>query len=190
MQVEHDAAEVRPVRRLIERPRLTTILDESGARLLLLHAPAGYGKTTLARQWLATRPFAWYSAGPAAADVAALAASIAALASEVMPASGQRMLDRLRVTRSPADEADVLAEILAEDTAGWPEQTWLAIDEYEYIAGSEASETFIERLIRDAPIRLLATSRDQPQWATARRQLYGELHELGTAQLAMTDEEA
>ena len=39
-------------RRIIERPRLTTLLDESQGRIKMLVAPAGYGKTTLARQWL------------------------------------------------------------------------------------------------------------------------------------------
>ena len=39
-------------RRIIERPRLIKLLDETDARTILLLAPAGYGKTTLARQWL------------------------------------------------------------------------------------------------------------------------------------------
>src|SRR5437764_2505743 len=38
-------------RRIIERPRLLKLLDETDARTILLLAPAGYGKTTLARQW-------------------------------------------------------------------------------------------------------------------------------------------
>ncbi|HEX6761959.1 MAG TPA: hypothetical protein VF094_04080, partial [Gaiellaceae bacterium] len=41
-------------RGLIERPRLTKMLDECEARVILLLAPAGYGKTTLARQWVKT----------------------------------------------------------------------------------------------------------------------------------------
>ncbi|HEY0415195.1 MAG TPA: hypothetical protein VGC78_02310, partial [Gaiellaceae bacterium] len=41
-------------RRIIERPRLTKLLDETDARTILLLAPAGYGKTTLARQWAKT----------------------------------------------------------------------------------------------------------------------------------------
>ena len=37
---------------IIERPRLIKLMEESGARVIVLHAPAGYGKTTLARQWI------------------------------------------------------------------------------------------------------------------------------------------
>ena len=48
-------------RRIIERPRLTTLLDESQGRIKMLVAPAGYGKTTLARQWLEGKPAAWYT---------------------------------------------------------------------------------------------------------------------------------
>ena len=43
--------EVRRDPRIIERPRLIKLLDETDARTILLLAPAGYGKTTLARQW-------------------------------------------------------------------------------------------------------------------------------------------
>ena len=42
---------VRREPRIIERPRLIKLLDETDARTILLLAPAGYGKTTLARQW-------------------------------------------------------------------------------------------------------------------------------------------
>src|SRR5436305_1542807 len=49
------AAEIEaPRRHIIERPRLTRLLDEADARILMLVAPAGYGKTTLARQWVET----------------------------------------------------------------------------------------------------------------------------------------
>src|SRR5689334_12648438 len=51
------------------------MLDESRARIILLCAPAGYGKTTLAREWIATRsePVAWYRGGAEMSDVAAVA---------------------------------------------------------------------------------------------------------------------
>src|SRR5437868_7459290 len=64
---------------IIKRPRLTKLLDESEARIILLCAPAGYGKTTLAREWTATRsePVAWYRGGAEMLDVAAFAQSLA-----------------------------------------------------------------------------------------------------------------
>src|SRR5947209_10388695 len=65
---------------IIKRPRLTRLLDESEARIILLLAPAGYGKTTLAREWVATRsePVAWYRGGIEMLDIAGLARGIAA----------------------------------------------------------------------------------------------------------------
>ena len=63
-------------RRIIERPRLTRLLDGSQGRIKMLVAPAGYGKTTLARQWLVDKQAVWYTATPASADVAALAAGL------------------------------------------------------------------------------------------------------------------
>ena len=64
---------------IIKRPRLTKLLDESEARVLFLCAPAGYGKTTLAREWIATRsePVAWYRGGIEMLDAAAVASSLA-----------------------------------------------------------------------------------------------------------------
>src|SRR5947209_11162616 len=62
---------------IIKRPRLTKLLDDSEARIILLVAPAGYGKTTLAREWVSGREgVVWYSGRPAMADVAALASGL------------------------------------------------------------------------------------------------------------------
>ena len=73
-------------RRIIPRPRLTTLLDESQGRIKMLVAPAGYGKTTLARQWLEGKTSAWYTATPAAVDVAALAAGLRGTVATPCPA--------------------------------------------------------------------------------------------------------
>lgn len=53
-----------PLAGLLVRPRLLERLDEaSGRRVTLISAPAGYGKTTLAVQWLERCPskVAWIS---------------------------------------------------------------------------------------------------------------------------------
>ena len=70
------AKTVRRERSMIERPRLMKLLDESEARTILLLAPAGYGKTTLARQWAKTLSgVVWIAAQPAHRDVAAFVVS-------------------------------------------------------------------------------------------------------------------
>ncbi|HKP99260.1 MAG TPA: hypothetical protein VJ735_02925, partial [Actinomycetes bacterium] len=65
-----------PHRRLVERARLTDQLRPDGGggpRLVLVAAPAGFGKTTLLTQWLATaetsqRAVAWLALDPGDAD--------------------------------------------------------------------------------------------------------------------------
>ena len=185
------ASEVVPrARRVIRRPRLTRLLDEMKARVIMLVAPAGYGKTTLANEWLGDRRHAWYSCTAAAADVAALAAGLARSASTLVPGASDRMLARLRVTNAPESEVDVLAELLAEDLAPFPEEAWLVIDDYHFAMESSASERFVELVLSLVPIRLLIVSRERPRWATARRILYGEIAEVGRNVLAMTRDEA
>ncbi len=42
-----------PIGRWLERPRMNALFEQSqGRRLTLIHAPAGFGKSTLAAQWL------------------------------------------------------------------------------------------------------------------------------------------
>src|SRR2546422_5758415 len=80
---------------IIKRPRLTRLLDESEARVILLCAPAGYGKTTLAREWVETQHarIAWYAGGLEMIDSVALATGLTACLSEaeLFPESAARI---------------------------------------------------------------------------------------------------
>jgi LuxR family transcriptional regulator, maltose regulon positive regulatory protein len=177
-------------RYIIKRPRLTRLLDRANARVLMLIAPAGFGKTTLAREWAAVRTHVWYQGTTATADVAALAAGLSEIVSELIPDAGSRMIHRMRATGTPEEDVDVLAELFAENLADWPEDAWLVFDDYQFAMEATAPERFIEVLLRDAPVRLLLTSRKRPSWASARRLLYGEVYELGRTELAMDHDEA
>jgi LuxR family transcriptional regulator, maltose regulon positive regulatory protein len=177
-------------RRIIERPRLTRLLDETQAKTILLVAPAGYGKTTLAEQWLGDRPATWYRASASASDVASLAT---ALATALAPffASGRDRVDAwLRATPNP--EADPLgaARILAAAFRDWPDGAWLAIDDFHLIEEDSAAQTFFAHFEAETTMNLLVTARRRPAWASARRLLYGEVFEVGASALAMTADEA
>jgi LuxR family maltose regulon positive regulatory protein len=178
-------------RRHGRRPRLTALLDEATAQAILLTAPAGYGKTTLAREWLQGREHvAWYRATAASADVGAFSAGLADAVAPLVPGAGERMRQRLRVGDATGRLARPLAELLSEDLEGWPTGGILVLDDYHLLAESMPVEEFVDWLLTLAPIRVLVTSRRRPRWATGRRFLYDEALEIGRDQLAMTDDEA
>jgi ATP/maltotriose-dependent transcriptional regulator MalT len=179
---------------LIERPRLTRLLNdrEGQARVILLVAPAGFGKTTLAREWLrgpARRPV-WYSVSEADRDIAALVPSLATALSVVRPYLGDLVRERVRRIRAPEADVRALATLMAAELDEWPGDTWLVLDDYHHLVGSEASKGFVSALIELCSLRVLITSRARPEWATARKVLYGEVVEIGTSLLAMDPEEA
>ena len=177
-------------RYIIRRPRLTRLLDNANARVLMLIAPAGFGKTTLAREWVADRPHVWYRGTTATADVAALAAGFAETISGVLPEAGMRAVNRMRAAGTPEEDVGIIADLFTEDLAEWPSDTWLVFDDYQFAMEATAPERFVDLLLRHSPIQLLLTSRKRPSWASARRLLYGELYELGRTELAMDHDEA
>jgi DNA-binding CsgD family transcriptional regulator/tetratricopeptide (TPR) repeat protein len=177
-------------RHLIKRPRLTRLLDESGARVILLVAPAGFGKTTLAREWLESRPALWFRCSGASIDVAALANGFADTFASVLPGAGERMRELLSRTSDPIADQGLLAELLAKDLRPWPSTTWLAIDNLHLTASSPAAEHFVFDVIERAEIPTIVATRQRPTWATPRRLLYGEIFEIGRTGLAMDQEEA
>ena len=177
---------------IIKRPRLTKLLDDSGARLILLVAPAGYGKTTLAREWLAAyqRPVAWYRASTASADVAALATGLAVEIDTAVADGTTVTSDRMVSLAAVQQRPDVLARALSRSRESWPARLVVAIDDYHQISGSDAAETFVGNLVSLLPATFVITTRTRPSWFTPRLSVYGEAVEVGTAELAMTEPEA
>ncbi len=175
---------------IIERPRLTTLLAQSHARVILLVAPAGYGKTTLARQWAArqTGPVAWYRTTLASGDVAALAVGLDELLAAAVPRSSRdphRIAAVAAANASPAPLARALVAMYRDLT----QDVLLVVDDWETAGTDEAAE-LLRMLVEDLDIRFLVTSRDRPPWFSPRLTTYGEGLEIGTAELEMTEEEA
>ncbi|MGZ4280486.1 MAG: LuxR C-terminal-related transcriptional regulator [Gaiellaceae bacterium] len=177
-------------RHIIERPRLTRLLDETSARVIMLVAPAGYGKTTLARQWLASRRFAWFAATSASGDVAGLAAGIARSVSTISGVRTSSVLTRLSGGYGLPQDLSELAELQIEELSSWPADAWLAIDEYEWLVASGAADEYIRLLLEGSTLNLFLTSRARPSWATARKRLYGDFALLDRSLLKMDSEEA
>ena len=158
-----------------------------------LVAPAGYGKSTLADQWIARdgRRGVWFTARPSSTDVAGLALGLARTATEIVPGCDERLRAHLKAVAAPAANVDVLAEIIGEDLRSWPEDAWLVLDEYEQLCKEPDAEHFVELLCEDSPIQIIIASRQRPSWISGRTLMYGGLVvEVNQAQLAMDSAEA
>ena len=181
---------VRREPRIIERPRLIKLLDETDARTILLLAPAGYGKTTLARQWAKTLNGAvWVTLSAAHADVAWLAEEIAQAVDGKSGGATRAIRQHIRARANPQRASRELGAVLAE-RLGMIDAQWLILDDYHEITSSTEAETLIATLERDGGARVLVASRVRPRWASGRRFVYGEVLEVGRATLAMTGIEA
>jgi LuxR family transcriptional regulator, maltose regulon positive regulatory protein len=164
------------------------MLDESRARIILLCAPAGYGKTTLAREWIATRsePVDWYRGGAEMLDVAAVALG---LAEALAPVTEDNLVDRVAALAARNQHPSALGRSLASALSN-TEGLTLAIDDYQFALPSSDSETLISSLVMNSEIRVLLTSRVRPTWLTPQLTVYGEALLVGQEELAFTDVEA
>jgi ATP/maltotriose-dependent transcriptional regulator MalT len=167
-------------------------LDDSKARVRMLVAPAGYGKTTLAEQWVARdgRQAIWYTARSSSTDVAALALGIAKRATAIVEDCDVRLRTHMRAVSAAAENVQTLAEILGEDLAAWPSNAWLVIDDYHEVAQEPHAEAFVHALVSASPVQFLIASRVRPSWVTTKDRLYGDALEVSQTALAMDTREA
>ncbi len=176
---------------IIERPRLIERLDEGGgSRVNVLAAPAGYGKTTLARQWSERQsgPVAWYRTTRASADVALLAVELDDLLASVapeLPREPRKVASIASVNPSPQP----LGRAIVRTFEPLTQDVLLVIDEWNAAETDEAEE-LLALLVDGLDIRFLITTRTRPDWFAPRLEVYGEGLEIGVDQLRMTDDEA
>jgi DNA-binding NarL/FixJ family response regulator len=175
--------------RIIARPRLIKQLDESDAPVILLIGPAGYGKTTLARQWARTLSgVIWVSCTPSHRDVVTFAEDVAA-GIDALGGNASRFIgEYMRARSNPQRAAREIGRVLAERTREVSLQ-WLIVDDYQEIAEAPEVEAIISALRERITSRMLVASRLRPRWATARESVYGQTNEIGPAELALTAEE-
>src|SRR5690242_19876370 len=176
---------------IIERPRLIACLEEGGgARVSVLAAPAGYGKTTLARQWSERQagPVAWYRTTRASGDVALLAVQLDDLLASIAP-DLQREQPTVASIASVNPSPKPLARAILRTFRPPTQDVLLVVDEWE-AAGTEEAEELLSMLVDGLDVRFVITTRTRPDWFTPRLEVYGEGLEIGMDEVAMRDDEA
>ena len=175
-------------RRIVERTRLLELLDREAGRTIILLAPAGYGKTTLARQWLDRVGGAWVTVTAASGDIPVLARDLAAAFAQVTSFDTQRVEIALQAARTPAEQASTVARTILGQFPSRSNRGSFSTTTSSSPA-TRSAEELVGRLERSGKLRFLVTSRERPKWATSRRRVHLETVELDAAALALDESE-
>jgi LuxR family transcriptional regulator, maltose regulon positive regulatory protein len=176
---------------LVARTQLLERLSGSQARLTLLAAGAGWGKTTLLAQWRASeeRRFAWLSLDQADNDPARFWAYVVTALRQNDPKAAETMLALLRAPGTDIAETVLPALLNGFHTDALP--CVLVLDDYHAITSSAIQAQlrfFLERL--PATLRLVIASRSDPPLQLARLRARGELFEVRADELRFSDPES
>ena len=185
-------------RGLVPRPRLTERLDRGAAsKLVLVSAPAGFGKTTLLTEWLAARPAApaderlaaWLSLDRADNDPATFWTYVIAALRTVASGVGESTLALLDAPQPPPIET-VLTTLL-NDLSAVAREIVLVLDDYHVIDAPEVQDGMAFLLDHLPPqLHVVIASRADPALPLARWRARGELAEIRAAELRFTADEA
>ena len=185
----------RVTRGLVERPRLSERLNARPS-VLLVSAPAGFGKSTLLAQSLlgdsrqgAKPAVAWLSLDSGDSDPSTYWAYVLAAIRTAAPdvgGSAQALLE----SPGGAPITAVLTSLI-NDLAASDEEVVLVLDDYHVVSAPDIHEAMTFLVDHLPPqLRLVIATRSDPPLPLARLRARGELAEVRAADLRFTEQEA
>lgn len=174
---------------LVRRDRLLQKLSSTAAPLLVVAAPAGYGKTVLLAQWSAEAgvPVAWLQADPADDDPVEFVQYLAATLGGVLdldPAVAAGL-----AAAPPPLEKRVIPALVTSVAAAAP--FVLIVDDVHLLTNAACWQVLAALLDQLPPgARLCLSGRTQPPLSLARLRADGRLHQLDGSDLALRPAEA
>jgi LuxR family maltose regulon positive regulatory protein len=175
---------------VVSRPGLFDRLGAS-ARVTVVSAPPGSGKTVLLRSWIAEAGLgecaAWVPVGPGERDPQRFWLSVLGALRRTSAGSGLVQA----VTAAPDLDGWAIAERLLKDLAPLADQTWLVLDDVHEL-GSDEARRQLELLLMRAPdaLRVVLATRHDVRLGLHRLRLEGELAEIRAADLRFSLAEA
>ena len=181
-------------RRGLARPRLVERLERGAeARLTLVSAPAGFGKTTLLAGWLADSPavdrsVAWLSLDPTDNEPVAFWTYVVTALHRALPGVD---LTALELIASPSVAFRSVLSSLLNELAAVPGDVWLILDDYHLVEdpGIRDEMTYLLEHL-PAQVHPVLLTRADPDLPLARWRMRGELVEIRAADLRFTSDEA
>jgi LuxR family maltose regulon positive regulatory protein len=180
---------------LVSRPRLVERLCQGAERTLtLVTAPAGFGKSTLLAEWLATidageRVTAWVSLDVGDNDPAIFWAYVIAALQTIRAGIGATALALLSSPQPPPIEPILISMI--NELAAAQQTVTLVLDDL-HVIDAQPINAGLAFLVDHLPpnVHLVIASRADPSLPLARMRARGELTELRAADLRFTADEA
>lgn len=176
---------------VVLRPQLLARLEEGlRSSLILVSAPAGFGKSTLLSAWLeqCTVPSTWLSLDGEDNDLSTFLTYLIAAVRVLYPAACAETEALGRLATLPSEK--LLAQQLINDLDALPAAFVLVLDDYEGIENPAIHE-FIAILMRRPPrtLRLVLATRRDPPLPLARLRATGSLTEVRMGDLRLQPQE-
>ncbi len=177
----------------VARPRLYDRFGLGHTKLTLVSAPAGAGKTTVVREWLARLPegsWVWLSLDTGDNDAVSFWSGVIECVRQVHPSVGADARDRFLMPGSR--HTDAIASLLDDlDDLEVAAPFVIVLEDLHRARAKEINDTlshFVEHLPEH--IHLVITSRVDPGLPLARMRASGDLAEIRADDLAFVDSEA
>ncbi|WP_284981708.1 LuxR C-terminal-related transcriptional regulator [Arthrobacter sp. efr-133-TYG-118] len=181
-------------RALVTRRRLSDRLSQADEQtLILVSAPAGFGKTTVLIEWLAEAPangrsLAWLSLDQRDNDPTLFWTYVVAALDKASNGLGAKAL---AILRSPQSSTEDFLTTLINELQAVPDRFVLVLDDYHVIESQDVQEG-LAFLVENLPaqLQLVIASRADPALPLPRLRARGRLLEIRAADLRFTPEEA
>lgn len=174
---------------VIPRPRLLQLLD-APARLTVVVAPAGYGKTTLICNWLDSRrqPAAWVTLASDDSGLREFLMQTLLAVQIVLPSFGDGLLERFESNTLPP--IAVIAEMLYQAFADAGQDLVLVLDDYHLLGDSEVHALLTALLsLHPLHLHLVITARHDPPLPLLSLRLHDRIVEIRGTDLRFSEKE-
>jgi len=178
---------------VIARPRLLARLDQGkDAPLTLVSAPAGYGKSTLVSQWLASiepsERTAWYSADPTDNDPETFFLHVVSAIRVAFPDACQGSAELAGFGRLPDPEE--IVRRFSNELLKLESRVHLVVDDFHFLSHGGIRD-LLNRLLAHPPsnFHLILVTRRDPPILLNRHRRQGQLNELRLGDLRFSVEE-
>jgi|CZKT01.1.fsa_nt_gi LuxR family maltose regulon positive regulatory protein len=178
----------------VERRELIQNLARTAVKLVLVDAPAGFGKTTLVAQWRASasedRTFAWISLDDGDDDPGSLWWHVVHALQRACPDLGGDELLRALGVQLP-DIAGTVLPMLVNKLAALPAPAVLVLDDYHVVKDSSCHDQLAFLLLHlPQSVEIVLITRTDPPLPLARLRATGEMLEFRARELRFAPAEA